>query len=144
MPYLSVVSAGRRIPITELVLTQNFQWLLNYVRDGCAYLFCVSVSGSQFDYLWDQLMHHNLWETKRVFREWCSSLLTDYQVIVFNMHATEPQDLIAVVKADPDFKTKFQFYMEDSYKERNDLQQRRARDKIEETERAFRKLRHVD
>lgn len=137
----SNVTTGRRLPITEIVLTQNFQWLLNYVRDGCAYLFCVSVSGSQFDYLWDQVMHHSLWENKRAFREWCSSYLTQYQVIVFNMHATEAVDLITVVKAQQNFDTEFRFYMADAYEEHRTLTRERARNKIEETERAFRRVR---
>lgn len=130
---------GRRLPVTEFVLVQAFQWINNICRDGAGYLYCVSVSGSQFDHLWDQVMHTGLWNNKTHFRDWCNSYLTQFQILVFNMHSTESEDLVRLVKAFPDQEKNFRIHMQDSYKEEIISTRKRAKDKIQETERAFKR-----
>lgn len=129
---------GRRLPFTIFALTQNFQFMNNYVRDGSAFIFCSAVSGSQFDYIWDQIRIKGLFATKKEFMDFCCTHILQFQCVVFYLHANDPRDFIRLVKAE---KKCPQFSVNQGNKEDKALIKTRAEEKVDQIRKMLNKAR---
>lgn len=94
-----LATRGRRLPMTFIALTQNFQFMNNYVRDNAAYIFCCALNGSQSDYIWQQVRGRFLFSNRREFDDFCSKYILGFQCVVFYIHANDNRDFIRIVKA---------------------------------------------
>lgn len=128
--------------MTEWLLVQYFQWVLNHMRDGAAYLFIVNASGSQKKYLYEQVSRFGLWTSMSHFEDWCTKYITKHQTLCLWLHARDPSDAVRMVKAMDTPPPKFKFTMKRK-RTRGDMEAEHTQNKILETDHVFKKAREA-